>query len=122
MLSAGWPSRRRRAPAAAPSTSCRAIGSTGSTASRHPSRSRPRSRLVAERPLVPTARESALGRTVDVLSLDAPRELVDDSGLTPVPLPRRVIGFVRSLDPRLLGAPLLPLFALGFVTTIQNWD
>jgi MFS family permease len=78
---------------------------------------------VSGRPLVPTTRESALGRTVDDVALDAPREVVtDDIAVTAASLPRRFVGFVRSLDPRLLGAPLLPLFALGFVTTIQNWD
>src|SRR6185312_621865 len=62
------------------------------------------------------------GRAADAVSLGAPRELVDDAAGAQQSLPRRFVGFVRSLDPRLLGAPLLPLFALGFVTTIQNWD
>src|SRR3954467_7497870 len=112
----------RPAAVAARFTSSRATGWTGSTAFRRPSRPAPRSPRVVERPLVPTARESALGRTVDTVSLDNPREVVTDDGGPAEALPRRILGFVRSLDPRLLGAPLLPLFALGFVTTIQNWD
>jgi ABC-type branched-subunit amino acid transport system ATPase component/predicted MFS family arabinose efflux permease len=79
---------------------------------------------MAERPLVPTARELALGRTADVARLDAPRELLtaDADVGEDLSLPRKVAMFVRSLDPRLLGVPLLPLFALGFASTVQNWD
>src|SRR4051794_37093460 len=119
---AGSRSFPRPAAVAARFTSSRATGWTGSTAS--PRRCRPasRSRRVAERPLVPTAREAALGRGADTVSLDSPRVLVDQDSEPQQSVPRRMLGFVRSLDPRLLGAPLLPLFALGFVTTIQNWD
>jgi len=77
---------------------------------------------MADRPLVPTAREIALGRDAETVTLDAPRVLTSGEAADGGSLPRRVLGFVRSLDPRLLGVPLLPLFALGFVTTIQNWD
>jgi branched-chain amino acid transport system ATP-binding protein len=77
---------------------------------------------MAERRLVPTPRELALGRAADVVTLDAPRVVTGTDGMPAMSGPRRLAAFVRSLDPRALGVPLLPLFALGFVTTIQNWD
>ena len=79
---------------------------------------------MAERPLVPSAREQALGRVADLARLDAPREIVTESQdeYQQLSMPRKALLFVRSLDPRTLGVSLLPLFALGFVTSIQNWD
>ena len=79
---------------------------------------------MAERPLVPTARERALGRVEETARLDAPRLVVTEveDEYAQLSLPWKVWLFVRSLDPRTLGVSLLPLFALGFVTSIQNWD
>jgi ABC-type branched-subunit amino acid transport system ATPase component/predicted MFS family arabinose efflux permease len=80
---------------------------------------------VPERPLVPTAREQEFGRAAEAITLTSPRAIaVDDDEVfyDNSSLLRRIATFTRSLDPRSFGVPLLPMFAVGFVTTAQNWD
>ena len=75
---------------------------------------------LSRRRLVPTAREQSLGRSVDAVSFDAP-VVVDDVDDAPrSPRLGRVSAYLRNLDPRLVGAPLFPMFAISLVSTLQQ--
>ncbi len=76
------------------------------------------------RALVPTERETALGRVADDVDFAMPPVVVDEApGRSQrSPFVRRLAAYVRNLDPRLVGAPLFPMFAISLVSTLQQVD